>query len=100
MELKWHLAQIENRELMLVDTMGTLDEDRFLFDKTHLSKQILRDYYAKTLWGEEVKKKEAGKEYKLTEPNKLPHELLEITSNMYKSVCEAWCNEKIWEAQK
>jgi len=95
---KIEVAFNPDRELMLVDTFGTLDEDRFLFGKTHLSKQVLRDYYAKTGWGEEIIKKESGEEYKLTEPEKLPPELLEITSNMYKSVCEAWCGENIWGA--
>ena len=97
---KIELAFDPNREIILVDTFGTLDEDRFLFGKTHLSKQILRDYYAKTGWGEEIMKKESGKEYTLTAPEKMPEELLTITSNMYKSVCEAWCNESIWGAPK
>ena len=97
---KIELAFDPNREVMLVDTFGTLDEDRFLFGKTHLSKQILRDYYAKTVWGEEIMKKESGKEYKLNAPEKMPAELLSLTSNMYKSVCEEWCGEKIWGAPK
>ena len=87
-----------NRELILVDTFGTLDEDRFLYGKTQLSKQLLRDYYAKTQWAEEVQKKEDGLDYAFTDAKPLPKELLEITSNMYKSVCEAWTGEKVWNA--
>ena len=45
---KIEMAFSPKRELLLVDTFGTLDEDRFLFQNVHLSKQILRDYYART----------------------------------------------------
>lgn len=92
---KIEMAFTPKRELMLVDTFGTLDEDRFLFEKTHLSKQILRDYYVKKVWGEAIEKKEAGLAYTLSKPPKLPPKVLELVSNMYKSVCEAWVGEKI-----
>jgi phosphoribosylaminoimidazole-succinocarboxamide synthase len=95
---KIEMAFTPKRELMLVDTFGTLDEDRFLFEKTHLSKQILRDYYVKKVWNKAIEKKEAGLPYTLSTPSKLPPELLELVSNMYKSVCEAWVDEKIWKS--
>ncbi len=95
---KIELAFTPRRELMLVDTFGTLDEDRFLFDNIHLSKQILRDYYAKTIWKEAIEKKEAGLPYELSQPSKLPTELLQIASDMYKSVCEEWIGKKMWNA--
>ncbi|MDO8647161.1 MAG: phosphoribosylaminoimidazolesuccinocarboxamide synthase [Candidatus Diapherotrites archaeon] len=97
---KIEMAFTPKRELMLVDTFGTLDEDRFLLGKTHLSKQILRDYYVKTCWQEAIEKKEAGLPYELSAPPKLPRELLELVSNMYKSVCEAWVGKQIWNAPK
>jgi len=95
---KIEMAFTPERRLMLVDTFGTLDEDRFLLGKTHLSKQILRDYYVKTVWQDAIEKKEAGLPYTLSTPGKLPTELLELVSSMYKSVCEAWVGEKIWKA--
>jgi len=95
---KIEMAFTPERKLMLVDTFGTLDEDRFLFGKTHLSKQILRDYYVKTCWADAVEKKEAGLPYTFSAPPKLPAELLTLVSNMYKSVCEAWVGKKIWNA--
>lgn len=97
---KIEMALTPNRELMLVDTFGTLDEDRFLFKGKHLSKQVLRDYYVKTVWADAVEKKEAGLPYTFSAPDKLPKELLDLVSNMYKSVCEAWVGEKIWGAPK
>jgi phosphoribosylaminoimidazole-succinocarboxamide synthase len=80
-------------ELMIVDVLGTLDENRFLYNGIHLSKQVLRDYYNLTPWKEEYLKKG-----KLARPPRLPKELITIVSNMYKSVAEAWAGSKIWNA--
>jgi phosphoribosylaminoimidazole-succinocarboxamide synthase len=96
---KIEMAFTPHRELMLVDTFGTLDEDRFLFNGIHLSKQVLRDYYARTQWQEAIEKKESGQAYELGPPEKLPAELLQIASDMYKSVCEAWIGKRIWNAR-
>jgi phosphoribosylaminoimidazole-succinocarboxamide synthase len=85
------------RELLVADTFGTLDEDRFMFDGVHLSKQMLRDYYVKTVWQDAVEKKEAGLPYALSPPNHLPPRLLSIVSRMYQSVCEAWVGAPVWK---
>ncbi len=87
-------------ELVLVDVAGTLDENRFLWNKVHISKQVIRDYYKTIPWAEEVTK---AKNQELSKdtwpvPPKLPSELVEIVSNMYKSVAEAWIGEKHWGA--
>ncbi len=85
---------------MLVDVCGTLDENRLLFNNVHVSKQVLRDYYKTTPWyGElmEAMKAGVGKE-NYPKPELLPPEMKEIASNMYKSVCEAWIGEKIWNS--
>lgn len=89
-----------SRELVLVDVCGTLDENRFLWKGIHISKQILRDYYKTTPWYEVIEREKAeGKGHgEFTNPEKLPAELVEITANMYKSVCEAWTGEKTWNA--
>ncbi|MDO8625008.1 MAG: phosphoribosylaminoimidazolesuccinocarboxamide synthase, partial [Candidatus Diapherotrites archaeon] len=84
------------RELLVADTFGTMDEDRFLFDGVHLSKQVLRDYYVLTVWADAVEKKEAGLPYRLSPPQKLPARLLNIVSRMYQSVCQDWVGQKIW----
>jgi len=80
---------------MIVDVLGTLDENRFLYNGIHLSKQVLRDYYNLTPWKEEYLEK--GKS---VVPPKLPKELIAIVSNMYKAVAEAWTGSKIWNAPK
>lgn len=88
------------RKLILVDVCGTLDENRFLHNGVHISKQILRDYYKTTPWYEVIESEKAeGKGHgEFTVPSPLPKELIDITSNMYKSVCETWTGEKHWNA--
>jgi len=97
---KIELAMTPQRELIVVDVFGTLDENRFLFNNRHLSKQVARDYYKTTPWYEELTK--AMDEGKTKEewpaPEKLPKDFLDIFSNMYKSICETWTGEKIWNA--
>ena len=89
-------------ELMLVDTCGTLDENRLLFEGVHLSKQVLRDYYKTTPWYAELEAAKAARKPKNAwpKPQKAPKELIQIVSNMYKSVCEAWTGQKAWNAPK
>jgi len=45
------------RKLILVDVCGTLDENRFLHNGIHVSKQVLRDYYKTTPWYEVLRKR-------------------------------------------
>jgi phosphoribosylaminoimidazole-succinocarboxamide synthase len=85
---------------MLVDVCGTLDENRFLWNGIHVSKQVCRDYYKKLPWYAELEEaKNKGLEKAAwPEPPKLPTELVQIVSEMYKSVCDAWTGEKIFKA--
>ncbi|MCR4335046.1 MAG: phosphoribosylaminoimidazolesuccinocarboxamide synthase [archaeon] len=87
-------------ELILVDVCGTLDENRFLWNGIHMSKQVARDYYKTTPWAKELEdaKNSSVEKVNWPAPAPLPMELKEIISNMYKSVCEAWIGEKIWKA--
>jgi phosphoribosylaminoimidazole-succinocarboxamide synthase len=95
---KVEFALNPGREIVLIDVCGTLDENRFLWNGIHVSKQILRDYYKTRPWYAVIEKEKAeGKGHgEFTVPEKLPAELVEITANMYKSVCEAWTGKKIW----
>ncbi|HDN73470.1 MAG TPA: phosphoribosylaminoimidazolesuccinocarboxamide synthase [Archaeoglobus sp.] len=47
---KIEFAFDDNRELMVVDSVGTLDECRFSFGGIEVSKEILRKYYRRTNW--------------------------------------------------
>jgi phosphoribosylaminoimidazole-succinocarboxamide synthase len=95
---KVEFALNQKNELILVDVLGTLDEDRFLFNGFHVSKQVLRDYYKKTPWYAVIEKEKAENREKsnYTVPPRLPKELVEIVSDMYKSVTVAWTGEKTW----
>lgn len=100
---KVEFAVDEKGKLILVDVVGTLDENRMLYKGMHISKQVLRDYYNnKTDWGRKMAeaKKSGVPEEKWPVPPRLPKELIEITGNMYKAVCEQWANENIWGAPK
>lgn len=86
--------------LMVVDVFGTLDENRFLLDGVHLSKQVLRDYYKTSPWFVELEvAKKAGVPKEMwPAPPRLPKELVKIVSELYKSTTEAWTGEKVWGA--
>jgi len=86
-----------NRELMLGDVVGTADENRFLYNGTHLSKQLARDYYRLSDWPNEVKKAFAEKR-ELPKAKPLPREAVTILGHAYQSLCETWIGEKVWSA--
>jgi phosphoribosylaminoimidazole-succinocarboxamide synthase len=96
---KVELAMSPDRELTLVDVCGTLDENRFLVDNFHISKQVIRDIYKKTKWYpelEDAKKTRPKNEWPV--PERLPAELVDAVSNMYKAACEMWTGQTIWDA--
>lgn len=85
--------------LIVVDVVGTLDENRFLYNGFHLSKQVLRDYYKTTPWYTVIEKEKAEGKGKgnYTMPPRLPKELLGIVSDMYKAVSVTWTGERTWK---
>lgn len=95
---KVEVALSPEREVIVVDVFGTLDENRFLFNDFHVSKQVLRDYYKATPWFKQLSAaKNAGKpKGHWQHPPKLPQQLVSIVSEMYKSFAEAWLGERIW----
>ncbi len=84
----------EQRNLMLVDALGTLDECRFTYEGLPVSKEIARIYYRNTDWYKDVEKAKAKDRVnwkslvKSTPPN-LPEELALSISLLYK----AYANE-------
>jgi len=91
--LKYEDGKIEfgldvNKELLIVDVLGTLDECRFNFKEMPISKEIARLYYRKTQWFKElIEAKKADrlnwKDKVKSEPPPLPVRLKELISMAY-----------------
>lgn len=80
----------EERNLILVDALGTLDECRFTYAGLPVSKEIARIFYRGTTWYEDVEnaKKRDKVEWKRlvkTSPSPLPKELANSISLIYKA---------------
>ena len=85
---KIEFAFDENRNLVVVDVLGTLDECRFTFKGMPISKEIARLYYRKTPWFKELmdakKKDELNWKNKVNlSPPPLPPRLKELISMAY-----------------
>jgi len=85
---KIEFAFDENRNLVVVDVLGTLDECRFTFKDMPISKEIARLYYRKTPWFKELmdaKKKDElnWKDKVKLSPPPLPPRLKELISMAY-----------------
>ena len=95
---KIEVAMGSNRELYVCDTVGTSDENRFLYRGMDLSKQMLRDYYILNGWYDELTKaREEGS--KLPEPEEMDPEYLKLVNETYKSLCVAITGEPWGEVE-
>jgi phosphoribosylaminoimidazole-succinocarboxamide synthase len=90
----------ENRNLMLVDVLGTPDECRFTYEGIPVSKEVARIYYRKNPWFNDVE--EAKKVDRLNwkslvkdPPPPLPPKFAELISQMYQSICNE-ITQKEW----
>lgn len=77
-----------DRNFVLVDVLGTLDECRFTFNGIPVSKEITRIFYKDSEWhcAVEKAKKENREKWKLIcniEPHNLPENLKTLVSNVY-----------------
>jgi phosphoribosylaminoimidazole-succinocarboxamide synthase len=100
---KIELAFNNERRLMVVDVVGTLDECRFTYDGVHVSKEIARQFYKKTDWYKDVEeaKKTADiqgvKDWKAlckSQPPKLDAQLKTIISEMYMAAANEMTERK------
>ena len=90
----------KERNLILVDALGTLDECRFTYEGVQVSKETARIYYRKTSWYKDVEfaKRQDRHNWKAlvkSSPPPLPKELTNSISIVYK----AYTNEltgRIW----
>ena len=104
---KIELAFDDNREIMIVDVLGTLDECRFTYEGIHVSKEIARQFYKKTSWYADLEqaKKEAEAKGILdwqslckSQPPKLPPKLKTIISEMYMAAANEMTGHKLFNA--
>ena len=88
---KVEFAYDTNRNLMLVDILGTPDECRFTYQGMQVSKEVARTYYRNTSWYnkiEEAKEKDRQNWKNLVDPPpKLPTRFFELISQLYQSAC-------------
>src|SRR5208283_1953991 len=104
---KIELAFDDNRELMIVDVVGTLDECRFTYEGVHVSKEIARQFYKKTSWYADLEQAKKEAEAKgipdwqslcKSQPPKLPPKLKTIISEMYMAVANEMTGQKLFNA--
>ncbi len=104
---KIELAFDENRELMVIDVVGTLDECRFTYEGVHVSKEVARQFYKKTRWYTDLEqaKKEAEAKGILdwqslckSKPPKLEPKLKTLISEMYMAAANEMTGHKLFNA--
>lgn len=88
------------RQLMLVDVFGTLDECRFTYEGLPVSKEIARIFYRNTAWNaavDEAKKKDRQnwKEICAVKPEPLTPKLKKLISQVY-SACTNEITGRVW----
>ncbi|MCD6557700.1 MAG: phosphoribosylaminoimidazolesuccinocarboxamide synthase [Candidatus Aenigmarchaeota archaeon] len=97
---KKEFAFDENREIVIVDTFGTADEDRWWDKKEYekgniiqLSKEFVRQYYRKTGYKEKLDKaRKKGEDIPIPP---LPEQLVEETSKLYIQLFERITGKKL-----
>lgn len=107
---KIEIAKDIDGDFMVVDVLGTLDEDRFMMkvgeDKfIDLSKQFIRNWFVVNGWKkivDEAKKRAEEKrveDWKVfcSEPPKLPEKISKLMTEMYLADAEARTGEKLGE---
>ena len=106
---KIELAFDNQRRLMVIDVIGTLDECRFTLDGLHVSKEIARQFYKKTDWYQDIEaaKKTAEakgiKDWKSlakTQPPKIDSKLKTIISQMYMAAANEMTGKRFFETPK
>ncbi|MEM2341900.1 MAG: phosphoribosylaminoimidazolesuccinocarboxamide synthase [Candidatus Bathyarchaeia archaeon] len=106
---KIELAFDPNRQLMVVDVVGTLDECRFTYNGIHVSKEVARIYYRRTEWAREVEEaKRRSREQGIENwrmlvknaPPKLNPKLKTLISQMYMAAANEMTGKKFFEVPK
>jgi phosphoribosylaminoimidazole-succinocarboxamide synthase len=102
---KIELAFDNERRLMVVDVVGTLDECRFTYDGMHVSKEIARQFYKKTGWYRDVEEAKKTAETRGTkdwrticksQPPRLDAQLKTIIGEMYMAAANEVIQRKMF----
>jgi phosphoribosylaminoimidazole-succinocarboxamide synthase len=106
---KIELAFNEQRKLMVVDVVGTLDECRFTYEGVHVSKEVARQFYKKTSWYGHVEEAKKEAEFKgiqdwkalsKSQPPKLDPKLKKIISQMYMAAANEMTSKSMFDVPK
>jgi len=104
---KIELAFNENRDLMIVDVVGTLDECRFTYEGMHVSKEIARQFYKKTSWYADLEQSKKEAEAKgiqdwqslcCSQPPLMDPKLKAIISEMYMAAANEMTGHRLFNA--
>jgi phosphoribosylaminoimidazole-succinocarboxamide synthase len=89
-----------DERIVLADSPGTPDESRLMYGGVHCGKQVIRDWYVAHGLEVPVQRLIAGgiPRSQWPEPVRLPPGFMPVMSDMYRSLCEAWTGERIWNA--
>ena len=102
---KIELAFDDQRKLMLVDVLGTLDECRFTYGGVHVSKEVARQFYKETQWYSDCERAKKEAETKgvqdwrslcKSQPLRLDPQLKKIISQMYMSVANVMSGKQLF----
>jgi phosphoribosylaminoimidazole-succinocarboxamide synthase len=86
-----------NRNLIVVDSVGTPDECRFSCSGVQVSKEVLRKYYRATEWYKRIEQLKGKKRAVI--PPKLPEGLREAVSDMYKACCNEITGKRFFDVE-
>ena len=104
---KVELAFDNERKIIVVDVVGTLDECRFIYDGVHVSKEVARQFYKRTGWYRDVEEAKRTaetqgiKDWKTlckSQPPKLDAQLKAIIRGMYMVVANELTRRKLFDA--
>jgi phosphoribosylaminoimidazole-succinocarboxamide synthase len=103
---KIELGFDDQRRIILVDVLGTLDECRFTHDGVHVSKEVARQFYKKTAWYADLEqaKKDAEaqgvqdwKSLCKSQPPRLDAKLKTVISQMYMATANEMTRLKLFD---
>jgi phosphoribosylaminoimidazole-succinocarboxamide synthase len=103
---KIELAFDDERKLIVVDVVGTLDECRFTYEGLHVSKEIARQFFRKTDWFNDVEKAKKNAEIEgihdwknlcKSNPPMLEPKLRRIISEMYMAASNELTQKRMFD---